>query len=148
MAYSNKGLFLYNLGRQEEVLDLCDKALRITIGNPPFTLAYIIKGLLWKNLRLDEAAIECYNKALAIDPQFDMAYSHKALSLKNLGREQEALDCYNKALRIHAQRRDTTTNCMCWKTNKLFPMFLHGYLSMYIQSSYTGRESIYSWINR
>jgi tetratricopeptide (TPR) repeat protein len=45
-------------------------------------------------------ALECYDKALAIDPQNSNVLSNKGLSLHNQGKFVEALECYDKALAI------------------------------------------------
>lgn len=45
-------------------------------------------------------ALDCYDKALEIDPKNAIAWSIKGLSLHILGRDSEALDCYDQALEI------------------------------------------------
>ena len=45
-----------------------------------------------------EEAIDCYNRAIEIDPLNEEAWYAKALSLENLRRYEEALECYNKAI--------------------------------------------------
>jgi tetratricopeptide (TPR) repeat protein len=63
-----------------------------------FELAYYHAEL--KNF---EAALDCYDKALEIDPQYAFAWNNKGNALNNLGRNEAALDCYNKALEIDPQ---------------------------------------------
>ncbi len=50
-----------------------------------------------------EAAVDCYDKALEIDPQDTFAWFYKGLALDNLGRYEAAIDCYDKALVIDPQ---------------------------------------------
>ena len=53
-------------------------------------------------------AIECYNKALElnpglskdINPKLAEAWNNKGLTFADLGRYYEAIECYNKALKI------------------------------------------------
>ena len=45
-------------------------------------------------------AIDCYNKALEIDPKDSTAWNNKGAALMELGRQTQAIDCYNKALEI------------------------------------------------
>jgi tetratricopeptide (TPR) repeat protein len=71
-------------------------------------------GILLHNQGKFAEALECYDKALAIDPQNSNILSNKGLSLHNQGKFAEALECYDKALTINSQdvfiikRRDNT----------------------------------------
>jgi tetratricopeptide (TPR) repeat protein len=46
--------------------------------------------------RFDEA-IECFNKAININPQNGLAYYYKGYTLYCLGQCDEALECFNEA---------------------------------------------------
>ena len=46
-------------------------------------------------------SIDCYNKAIQINPHYVDAYNNKGLGFFMLNRYQEALDCYSKALEIN-----------------------------------------------
>jgi tetratricopeptide (TPR) repeat protein len=63
--------------------------------------AYINKGLSLYYLGNNDEAIECYDKALEINPQNADAYYKKGLSLYYLGNNDEAIECYDKALEIN-----------------------------------------------
>jgi|GEM_PF-441768 len=47
----------------------------------------------------DEEALQCFDKALAIDPQYAKAWALKGATLGMLDRHEEALQCFDKALR-------------------------------------------------
>ena len=49
------------------------------------------------------SGLDCYDKALEIDPKFAVAWNGKGSSLHKLGRYTEALDCCDKALEIDPQ---------------------------------------------
>jgi tetratricopeptide (TPR) repeat protein len=55
--------------------------------------------LMQENIRYEEA-IQCYDSALAIDPNNIEILTNKGASLHKLGRTQEAIQCYDKALAI------------------------------------------------
>ncbi|MBA2267383.1 MAG: tetratricopeptide repeat protein [Nitrosopumilus sp.] len=60
-------------------------------------------GILLHNQGKFAEALECYDKALAIDPQNSNVLSNKGLSLHNQGKFAEALECYDKALALNSQ---------------------------------------------
>ena len=45
-------------------------------------------------------SIECYDKALEIDPTLAMTWNNKGYVLDKLGKYNEAIECYDKALEI------------------------------------------------
>jgi len=49
----------------------------------------------------DEEALECYKKAIDIDPNDKDAWVNKGVTLNNLGRYEEAITALKKALRIN-----------------------------------------------
>jgi len=94
----NKGMSLHNLGRFDEGLKCCDKALEI---NPKDGSAWNNKGICLHSLgRFDEAA-RCYDSALEINLQLADPWNNKGLALHSLGRFDEAIKCYDKALEIN-----------------------------------------------
>ncbi len=95
--WSNKGASLDTLGRHEEAISCCDKALAI---DPRSTQALINKGNVLKKFGRHEEAIGCYDQALAIDPRYTIAWWNNGNVLKILGRHEEAISCYDKALAI------------------------------------------------
>lgn len=58
------------------------------------------KGISLVALKRYEKALNCYDKALQIDPQSPVVWDNKGNALLNLRRYAEALDCYDKALTI------------------------------------------------
>jgi tetratricopeptide (TPR) repeat protein len=60
----------------------------------------ITKGVALKNLGKHNEAIECYDKAIKIDPNYALAWNNKDLALYNLGKYNESIECYDKAIKI------------------------------------------------
>ena len=82
-------------------------------------------GILLHNQGKFSEALECYDKALAIDPHNSNILSNKGLSLHNQGKFAEALECYDKALAINSQdvfiikRRDNTREILLHCSNNM-----------------------------
>jgi len=49
----------------------------------------------------DLEAVECFTKAIEINPNYAETYSNLGNSLKALGRNLQAIDCYTKAIQIN-----------------------------------------------
>jgi tetratricopeptide (TPR) repeat protein len=48
-----------------------------------------------------EAAIDCYDKAIALNPNFAEFYYNKGVVLYNLGKKEEAMASYDAALKLN-----------------------------------------------
>lgn len=59
------------------------------------------KGVSLNSLSKYPGAIECFDKAINIDPLNSGAWNNKGISLRLLGRQREALSCYEKALKLN-----------------------------------------------
>jgi len=105
--YSNKGGTLENLGKHQEAIDCCNKALEI---NPKLAEAWSIKGITLGNLGKLHEAITCFDKALEINPRNALAWNNKGVALDSLGKPQEALVCYDKALEINLRYANAWVN--------------------------------------
>ena len=46
-------------------------------------------------------AIDCYRKAIQINPQYSMAYYNLGVALRSINKTEEAIDCYRKAIQIN-----------------------------------------------
>jgi tetratricopeptide (TPR) repeat protein len=59
------------------------------------------KGLEFQESGKLEEAIECYDKALEINPLYEGAWGNKGTCLDSMGRYSNALKCYDKVLEIN-----------------------------------------------
>jgi tetratricopeptide (TPR) repeat protein len=60
----------------------------------------ISKGIALEELGKYEEALECFEKALSLDPKHAIAWNNKGASLGILGKHEEALECFEKALSL------------------------------------------------
>ncbi len=61
---------------------------------------WLKKGYSFKRKNEYEKAIECYEKALEIDPKYADAWGAKGWALYEMKRSDEAIPCYERAIRI------------------------------------------------
>ena len=88
--------------QQGEVLQ-CNPISNLVMVNATNLKQLFENGIMFHNQGKFVEALECYDKALRIDPQNSNVLSNKGLSLHNQGKFVEALECYDKALRIDPQ---------------------------------------------
>jgi len=98
---------LYTVGELEKVLDGVGQLLQqfsnsITLLN--------IQGASNAGLGKFDAAIEAYNKALAIKPDYADAYYNMGNALQEQGKLEEAIEAYNKVLAIKPKYADACYN--------------------------------------
>jgi tetratricopeptide (TPR) repeat protein len=125
MAWRGKGLALGRLGRPQEAIDCFDKALEIdpyddisqrsknieleeikaidTMTHSLDVTSLVTKGLDLHADGKDEEAIQCYDKALKINPNDESVWENKANALGSLDKDEEAIQCYDKALEINPE---------------------------------------------
>lgn len=95
--WSNKGMSLQSLGRDQEALNCYDKAIEI---NPRYAVGWYNKGNSLDSLGRYDEAISCYDRSLEANPRYAATWYNKGLSLASLSRYEKAIDCYDKALEI------------------------------------------------
>ena len=79
----------YILGEFQSALDSSNEAVK---WNPRNAMAYNKKGVALTYLERDNEAVECFDKALDIDPGLAAAWMHKGNALDFSGHHKEALD--------------------------------------------------------
>ena len=67
-------------------------------------------ALCYQHLKDFDAAIEAYNKALAINPDYAEAHTNLGSALKEQGKLEEAIEAYNKALAIKPDNAEAYNN--------------------------------------
>jgi len=96
-AWSNLGLALTGMGRQEEALQACDEAIR---HNSSYAKGWLVKAMALLELkRYDEALLAC-DEALKLEPgKYEILYN-KSRILKELDRPDEAEKIYWKSFHM------------------------------------------------
>jgi predicted O-linked N-acetylglucosamine transferase (SPINDLY family) len=99
-AWQYRGQVLEALGRTEEALVSCDKALAL---KPDLAEAWADRaGMLQRATRFAEA-IECSDRALALDANSVAAHYSRGVALVGLARPAEALAGFDRAVTIDPQ---------------------------------------------
>lgn len=93
--WNDKGCSLGRLGRHQEAIRCCDKAIDL---NPRSAAAWCNKGASLRKLGRYEEAIQCYDKAIELNNQYAKAWNNKGYSFHILGRYEEAIQCFDKAI--------------------------------------------------
>jgi tetratricopeptide (TPR) repeat protein len=91
------GATLYDLGRHEEALEQCLKALSLDRN---YAHAYWHSGLCLRRLGRWEQALVAWDRTIALQPGSAAAHINRGLVLYELGRCDEALRDYQKAMTI------------------------------------------------
>jgi eukaryotic-like serine/threonine-protein kinase len=94
----NEGASFNILGRFEDAIKSCDKALKI---NPQLADTWNNKGTALNSLSRFHEAIVCLDKALKIDSLHAEAWNNKGFSFTGLGNFRESIKCCDKALAIN-----------------------------------------------
>jgi len=98
VPYSNWGVALANLGKDEEAIEKYKEATRL---NPKDTEAHNNWGNALVRLGKHEEAIEKYKETVRLNPKYDKAYYNWGVALGNLGKNEEAIGKYKKAIRLN-----------------------------------------------
>jgi len=92
---TNYGIILTDLGRLEEAVVICRRALGI---KPDYSRAHNNLGNALLELGRFEEAVACFCRALEIKPDYAKAHNNLGNALDNLGRLDEAVASYRRAL--------------------------------------------------
>ncbi len=110
-------------GIQQVETSQCNPISNLIIVNATNLKQLYENGIMLHNHGKFVEALECYDKALAIDPQNSNVLSNKGLSLHNQGKFVEALECYDKALAIDPhdefiiKRRNNTREILLYSSS-------------------------------
>jgi type IV pilus assembly protein PilF len=118
-AINNMGITYSNLKEWDKALACFQKAASDVLYKTPH-YAYHNMGLVYYYKGDYTAAIEKYQKALALSPSYAIIYFDLAASYISLSRFDDAIDCYKKAseLMSHSRQADLSLASLYIKINK------------------------------
>jgi len=61
---------------------------------------YFLKGMVYFNIKETKKAIECFKKAISLNPSYGDAYNNLGIVYLAEGDEKKAIECFQKALNI------------------------------------------------
>ncbi|MEI7594222.1 MAG: tetratricopeptide repeat protein [Bacteroidota bacterium] len=115
MAYSNRGVLLFNINKFPESLADFDKALRIKPSNKD---ALIGKANTLSSLARYSDAIEWYKKYLDYKPEDDQAWQWLGTAYYRLNKFEESLKYFNEAI----NRKPDNSQSFYWRGLAQFSM--------------------------
>ena len=96
-AWTNRGYALAGLQKYEEMRESCSTA---TIINPTAVYAWNCQGEALHNLKREAAAIDAFDRAIALDKTDPIFLINKSESLKSLGKEELSLITIARAIEV------------------------------------------------
>ncbi|MBD2553871.1 tetratricopeptide repeat protein [Limnothrix sp. FACHB-708] len=97
VTWNDRGNELFHLGRYEEAIASCDKAIQF---KPDYHIAWHNRGLALNELGRYEEAIASCDKAIQFKPDDHVAWHSRGVALNELGRYEEAIASYDKAIQF------------------------------------------------
>lgn len=97
-GYYQRSRAYLELGKYQNVVDDCTKAISLSPSNP--ISVYADRGFALLKLGLSQRAIEDFSECIKRDPVMVLAYNNRACCLHTIGKHNEALDDLNRAISL------------------------------------------------
>jgi Flp pilus assembly protein TadD len=107
VAYNNLGTSYGKLGRWQDEIEACKKAVGI---NPDYADAHCNLGFAYGNLGRWPEAIDASKQAIRIRPDYAEAHCNLGVAYYKLGRYQEAIEEFRQAVKIRPDYADAHYN--------------------------------------
>jgi tetratricopeptide (TPR) repeat protein len=99
--WAMKGCCLRMLGRYEEALDSCNKAIEISQDN---SRAWCCRGEVLEQLGRYDEALDSLGRSIELDSGYEPAWYFRGMVLGIVERYDESLDSFNKAIKLNSNR--------------------------------------------
>jgi Tfp pilus assembly protein PilF len=103
----NSVIALYSNGKIQEALDTVETLIK---DYPVEPLLFNISGACYKAIGQVDAAVKCYEKALAIKPDFAEAHNNLGVTIQDLGQLNTAVRSFEKALALKPDYAEAHNN--------------------------------------
>ena len=103
----NSVIALYSNGKIQEALNTVEALIKDYPNEP---LLFNISGACYKAIGQVDAAVKCYEKALAIKPDFAEAHNNLGVTIQDLGQLNTAVRCFEKALALKPDYAEAHNN--------------------------------------
>ena len=97
----------YYTGKLAEAEQMC---LKILSADPDSAATLNFLAVIHMSLGRNEAALSCYDRALALRPDFIQAFNNRGAVLKQMRRYDEALESYDRALALQPDHVEVLNN--------------------------------------
>ncbi len=107
LAYTNRGNANVVLGRYQQAIEDCTKALQI---KPDYPYAYFNRGFAYGKLGQYQRAIEDLNHGIRLKPDDGSGYFNRGNAYGKLGQYQRAIEDYNLGIRLKPDKAEGYAN--------------------------------------
>jgi Tfp pilus assembly protein PilF len=101
------GLIAFQVGKPELAAEYLTEAIKIDAFRATYPADL---GEIYRAQDKIPAAIDCYRKALALDPEMAEAHNNLGTLLQTAGSPTEAIACFREALRLHPEYAEAHGN--------------------------------------
>ncbi|MGB5216689.1 MAG: tetratricopeptide repeat protein [Smithella sp.] len=107
LAYTNRGNANVLLGRYQQAIEDCTKALKI---KPDYSYAYFNRGFAYAKLEQYQRAIEDLSHGIRLKPDDGSGYFNRGNAYGKLGQYKRAVEDYNLGIRLKPDRAEGYAN--------------------------------------
>ena len=107
LAYTNRGNANVLLGRYQQAIEDCTKALQI---KPDYSYAYFNRGFAYGKLGQYQRAIEDLTRGIRLKPDDGSGYFNRGNAYGKLGQYQRAIEDYNLGIRLKPDKAEGYAN--------------------------------------
>ena len=133
-------LILENFQKEDQVLKP-SAMINVTTN----LYCWLNKGIVYDELKQNNEAIYCYDKAIEIDPNYDIIWNAKGWALLNLKKYNDGLNCFDKAIELNPKYAYAFNN----KGYALYSLREFDKAIKYVDMSIEMNPSnVYTWRNR